>query len=34
MVEEDDPPVLTVNYEIKIICAKEILLRDGTEMKV
>ena len=34
MVLEDDPPVLTVNFEIKILCAKEIFLRDGTELKV
>lgn len=27
---EEDPPMITVQFEIKILCAKEILLRDGT----
>ena len=34
IVADDDPPVITVQYEIKILCAKEILLRDGTKLKV
>ena len=34
MNDADDPPVITVQYEIKILCAKEILLRDGTHLKV
>lgn len=31
---EEDPPLITVQFEIKILCAKEILLRDGTQLKV
>ena len=31
---EEEPPVITVQFEIKILCAKEILLRDGTQLKV
>lgn len=30
----EDPPMITVQYEIKILCAKEILLKDGTQLKV
>ena len=26
--------MITVQYEIKILCAKEILLKDGTQLKV
>ena len=31
---DEDPPLITVQYEIKILCAKEILMRDGTQLKV
>ena len=27
---DEDPPLITVQFEIKILCAKEILLKDGT----
>ena len=32
--DADDPLVITVQFEIKILCAKEILLRDGTHLKI
>ena len=31
---EEDPPIITLQYEIKILCAKGILLKDGTQLKV
>ena len=31
---EETPAVQTVQYEIKILCAKEILMGDGTTFKV
>ena len=34
VADADDPLVITVQFEIKILCAKEILLRDGTHLKV
>ena len=33
-VDVDEPPVITVQYEIKILCAKSILLADGTQLRV
>ena len=33
-VDDNDPPVLTVSFEIKIIAAKEILLKDGIPLVV
>lgn len=32
--DPDDPPIITLQYEIKILCAKEILVRDGTQLMV
>ena len=34
VADADDPLVITVQFEIKILCAKEILLRDGTHLKI
>lgn len=34
VADADDPLVITVQFEIKILCAKEILLRDGTQLKI
>ncbi len=32
--DADDPPIITLQYEIKIQCAKEILVKDGTQLTV
>ena len=34
VADADDPLVITVQFEIKILCAKEILLRDGIHLKI
>ena len=34
VADDEDPLVITVQFEIKIMCAKEILLRDGTHLKI
>ena len=32
--DADDPPIITLQYEIRIQCAKEILVKDGTQLMI